>query len=71
MCSSHQPEQGADSAIYYRYRVPIHADFGSRFDIEVKAIGPHGATETAIYTAEAAGHFDVRPGTPVKLGEAA
>lgn len=73
MSGRHQPLMGADSPdsyVRHPFKVTVHADYGARFTVYVRAIGWHEATGLAIDAAERSGHFDVRPGVPQQITEA-
>ena len=73
MSGRHQPLNGADSPesyVRHPFKVTVHADYGARFTVYVRAIGWHEATGLAIDAAERSGHFDIRPGVPQQITEA-
>jgi hypothetical protein len=52
MCSAHRPEAGADSIEVERpFRALVETYEGDRFYLNVRAIGPKGASSTAWQTA--------------------
>lgn len=63
MAGRHQPTHGADSPAsltYYRFRVHVTEELGSKWWIEVpKAMGPNDARNQAIETAIGQGFYDV------------